>query len=157
MTVTIRATPEQCFDYIGDYRNMTATMDWVKTYEPVGAKASGKGARFSSTVEVAGKRFDTELVVVKWDRPYAMVAESKSPRTRGTWAIEEFDDGTTDCTLEYEYEMPGIFRLVPGSVVGRAIETGLDRALKRIKRNVEAGARKPAPRRKAAATGRARR
>ena len=146
VTVTVRATPEQCFDYVGDYRNMTATMDWVKRYEPVGARSGGKGTRFSSTVEVAGKRFDTELVMVQWDRPYSMVAESRSPRTRGTWIIVEYDDGTTDCTLEYEWELPGFLRLVPGSVVRRTIESGLTRALQRIKRAVEAEARRPARR-----------
>jgi hypothetical protein len=74
-----------------------------------------------------------------------MVATSrKGPKTRGSWSFEEFDDGTTDATLLYEYELPMVFKFVPG--VNGIIRGNLEKSMQKLKRLVEAETRARAPR-----------
>lgn len=142
VTVTIKAPVEAAFDFVAEPSNTPRFMSGITKYEPISGKSRGKGARFDSRAVVAGKHFDVELEVTSWRENERMVAISrKGPRTQGTWGFEEFDDGTTDVTLLYEYELPMIFKFVPG--VNGIIEGNLEKSLQKLKRLVEAGAKKP--------------
>jgi uncharacterized membrane protein len=137
VTVTIKAPVDSAFDFVAEPSNTPRFMTGITRYEPIGEKRRGKGARFDSRAVVVGKAFDVELEVTGWKDNERMVATSrKGPRTQGTWSFEEFDDGTTDVTLLYEYDLPMVFRFVPG--VNGIIEANLEKSLLKLKKLVEA-------------------
>jgi uncharacterized membrane protein len=151
VTVTVRAPVAAAFDFVAEPSNTPRFMTGITRYEPMGGQSRGKGARFDSRAVVVGKAFDVELEVTDWKENEVMVATSrKGPKTQGTWAFEEFDDGTTDVTLLYEYELPMVFRFVPG--VNGIIEANLEKSLQKLKKLLEAegGKKAPARARKAA-------
>ena len=142
-SVTIRATARQCFDYVADPSNVPRFMAGIQRNEPLTSKTRGKGARVLSVAEVAGKEIEAELEVTTWREPDRIVLNSvRGAKIRGTWTFQEFDDGSTDVTLLHEYELPGVFRFLPGGMVRGTIEKGLEDSLRRLKRQVEA-AQKP--------------
>lgn len=137
VTVTIKAPAEVAFEFVAEPSNTPRFMKGITKYEPIEGDGRGKGARLESRAVVAGKKFDVELEVTGWKQNERMVATSrKGPRTEGSWTFEEFDDGTTDVTLLYEYELPMIFRFVPG--VNGIIEGNLEKSLQKLKLLVEA-------------------
>jgi uncharacterized protein YndB with AHSA1/START domain len=149
VTVTIKAPVTQVFNFVAEPSNTPRFMRGITRYDPVGKKRTGKGAAYSSTAVIAGRDFDVELEVTAWDDDERIVAVSrKGPKTRGTWTFEEFDDGTTDATLVYEYELPMVFKLVPG--VNGMIERDLAKSLEQLRKLIEMEAKKPAGRRKTA-------
>jgi uncharacterized membrane protein len=136
-TVTVKAGARDCFDFVAEPSNTPRFMIGMKSYHPIGRKDRGQGARFISVIEIAGGRFESELETteyVPWER-ITGVARS-GPKTRGGWTFQEYDDGTTDVTLAWDYELPAVFRLVPG--VGTVMERGLRDSLKKLKRLIEA-------------------
>jgi uncharacterized membrane protein len=140
VTVTVRAPIEVAFDFVAEPANTPRFMRGLTRYQPIGEQSRGKGARFDSRAVIAGRNFDVELEVIDWIHNEKMVAASrKGPRTLGTWSFEEYEDGTTAVTLIYEYELPMLFRFVPG--VGGIIEDNLEKSLRELKRLVEAGTR----------------
>jgi len=141
VTVTIKGPVEKVFDFVNEPSNTPRFMRGISRYDPVGRKRTGKGAIYASTAVIAGRDFDVELEVTVWKENEMLVAVSrKGPKTRGTWRFEEFDDGTTDATLLYEYDLPVVFRFVPG--VNGIIEGNLQKSLAKLKTMVEAEAKK---------------
>lgn len=152
VTVTVKASVDQAFAFVADPANTTRFMKGMKTYRPITAKDRGKGARFATVIEIAGKKFESELETTAYVEGERIVGESRSgPKTRGTWIFEEYDDGTTDVTMQWEYELPGVFRFVPGA--GGIVEKGMEDSLKKLRTLIEAEAskatRKPAAKSKA--------
>jgi uncharacterized membrane protein len=142
VTVTIRAPADAVFNFVAEPANTPRFMSGISRYDPIGAKDRGKGAVLLSTANVAGKSFDVELVITSWKEHEMMVATSrKGPKTQGSWRFEEYDDGTTDATLLYEYELPLVFKFVPGA--SRIIESNMEKSLRKLKQLVEAEARRP--------------
>jgi uncharacterized membrane protein len=141
VTVTIRAPAAQVFEFIADPSNTPRFFSGITRHDPIGVKSRGKGARFASTAVVAGKAFDVELEVTAWKEGQMMVSTSrKGLKTRGSWRFEDCDDGTSDATMLYEYELPMVFKFVPG--VNGIIRSNLEKSLQTLKRMVEAeGAR----------------
>jgi len=153
VTVTVKAPAGDCFDFVADPKNTTRFMVGMKSYKPVGRKDRGKGAKFATVVDVAGKTFDSELETVEFVPGERIVGVSRSgPKTRGTWSFEEYDDGTTDVSMRWEYDLPGVFRFVPGA--GGFVDRAMAESLKRLKKLIEAEsgkARKTGARKKPAA------
>ena len=140
--MTIKAPAAQVFEFVNEPSNTPRFMRGISRYDPVGSKRTGKGAVYASTAVIAGRDFDVELEVTGWKQDELIVAVSrKGPKTRGTWRFEEFDDGTTDATLLYEYDLPIVFRFVPG--VNGIIEGNLEKSLAKLKTMLEAPAKKP--------------
>ena len=143
VTVTIKAPIETVFDFVDEPSNTPRFMRGISRYEPVGARRTGKGAIYASTAVIVGRDFDVELEVTGWKRNEMLRAVSrKGPKTRGTWHFRALDDGSTDATLLYEYDLPIVFRFVPG--VNGIIEGDLRKSLAKLRTLVEAEARKGA-------------
>lgn len=153
VTVTIKAPASAVFDFVAEPSNTPRFMNGISRYDPIGAQRKGKGARFASTAVVAGLDFDVELEVTSWKDGEMMVATSrKGLKTRGSWRFEDLDDGTSDATLLYEYELPMVFKFVPGA--NGIIRGNLEKSLQKLKRMVEAPTGRPgrAPAKKAGAS-----
>ncbi|HEV3231443.1 MAG TPA: SRPBCC family protein [Candidatus Dormibacteraeota bacterium] len=139
VTVTIAAGARTCFDFLADPANVTRYMSGITSYEPAGVRTEGRGARFRSVAEIAGRRFPAVLEITEWVDGERIVATAvEGVRTQGSWTLEEFDDGTTDVTLLHEYELPGAFRLLPSGPVNAGIRRELERSLDRLKKLIEA-------------------
>jgi uncharacterized membrane protein len=146
--VTIKADAATCFDFVTDPANVPGFMAAITRYEPQGAQTTGKGARFDSVADIAGRKFETVLVITDWkDCERMAVTSSGGLKLKASWLFEEFDDGTTDVTLVNEYEPPGVFRLMGGMVRG-TVENATAQSLERLKRQVEATVKKAAPRKR---------
>ena len=150
--ITINAEAPTCFDYVTNPTNVPGFMAGITRYEPQGTKDRGKGARFDSVADIAGRKFETVLAITDWkDGERMTVSSSSGLKLKASWLFEEFDDGTTDVTLVNEYEPPGVFRLM-GGLVRSAVEKATEQSLERLKRQVEATpTRRKAPAKKRAA------
>jgi uncharacterized membrane protein len=141
-TITIRADVRRCFDFVADPSNIPLFMAGIKRYEPQGKKDRGKGARFDSVAVIAGREIVTVLEIIDWKDCERMTAVTNGGlKLRASWIFEEYDDGTTDVTLTNEYDPPGVFKLM-GGVVRSTVDRGINQSLARLKRLVEAEARK---------------
>jgi uncharacterized membrane protein len=142
-TVSVDAPARDCFAYVANHRNATRFMLGIKRYEPLTEQASGMGARFLAVVEVAGRKLEAEMEITDWVDGEKMTSRSRrGPKTEGGWTFDESRDGTTAITLSYAYEVPGVFRLLPGRVVTGIVEGGLRLSLQRLKKEIEAVPRK---------------
>jgi uncharacterized membrane protein len=136
-TVTVDAGAQACFDFVAEPANLPRFMAGIKEHRPQGRRDRGKGASFDSVAEIAGRNFETVLVMTEWRDGEKITATSQGGlKLRATFVFEEFDDGTTDVTLVNEYEPPGVFRLM-GGLVRSTVETGLQESLESLKRMVE--------------------
>jgi uncharacterized membrane protein len=152
-TITIKADCGRCFEYVTDPVNVPRFMAAITRYEPQTEKQRGKGARFDSVAEIAGRRFETVLVISDWKEGERMaVASNGSLKLQSSWIFEQFDDGTTDVTLVNEYEPPGIFKLM-GGLVRSAVEKGTEQSLDDLKRQVEGLTQPPGSKRSAEPDG----
>ena len=144
VSVTVRATPAECFAVVADPANVPRYMSGVKTYEPLTADSRRKGARFHSVAVIAGKSFEVEMEITSWKEGERIVATAvKGPKTQGSWTIEEYDDGTCDVLLLHEYELPGVFRLLPSGPINASIKRELEKSLERLRKLIEASAASP--------------
>jgi len=143
VTVTIKAPVDTVFAFVDEPSNTPRYMRGISRYDPVGPRRTGKGAIYASTAVIVGRDFDVELEVTAWKRNEMLKAVSrKGPRTRGTWHFKAVEDGATDATLLYEYDLPMVFRFVPG--VNGMIEGDLRKSLAKLRTLVEAEASKGA-------------
>ena len=126
--------------------NLPRFMAAVKAHRPQGSRDRGKGASFDSVAEIAGRDFETVLVMTEWREGEKIIATSHGGlKLRATFVFEEYDDGTTDVTLVNEYEAPGVFRLM-GGLVRSAVEKAVQESLRDLKQMVEAETRRARPR-----------
>ncbi len=148
--ITINADASTCFDYVTDPANVPGFMAGITQYRPQGKKDRGKGARFDSVADIAGRKFETVLAITDWkDGERMTVASSSGLKLTTSWVFEELDDGTTDVTLVNEYEPPGFFRLM-GGMVRSTVEKATAQSLERLKLQGEASTKKaPATKRPA--------
>jgi len=145
-TCTVKADAQACFGFVAEPSNLPRFMVGIKAHRPQGKKERGQGASFDSVAEVGGRDFETVLVLTEWKEGEKITATSKSGlKLRATFVFDEFDDGTTEVTLVSEYEAPGVFRLM-GGLVRSAVEEAAEESLQKLKRMVEAEARKGRPR-----------
>ena len=141
VTVTIRAPIERVFDFVDEPSNTPRFMRGITRYDPVGPRRNVKGAVYASTAVIVGRAFDVELEVTGWKRHEMLKAVSRrGPKTSGTWRFAKAGDDSTDATLLYEYDLPLVFRFVPG--VSAIIEGDLRKSLAKLRTLVEAEARK---------------
>jgi uncharacterized membrane protein len=141
--ITINADAPTCFEYVADPSHVPGFMAGITRYQPQSGKDRGKGARFDSVADIAGRKFETVMAITEWrDGERMTMASSGGLKLRASWRFEDFGDGTTDVTLINEYEPPGVFRLM-GGLVRSTVEKATADSLQRLKRQVEAGAGTP--------------
>jgi uncharacterized membrane protein len=144
VTVTVEADGRTCFDFIADPAQVVRYMSGIAVHEPITKRTDRVGARFRSVAEVAGRRFPAVLEITEWVDGRRISAETvEGMRTRGSWTVEEYDDGTTDVTLVHEYELPGVLRLLPSGPIETGIRRELERSLGRLRDLIEEGASRP--------------
>ncbi len=136
-SIIIRAEASTCFDYVTEPENVPRFMAGIAAYEPQSKNHRVKGARFDGVADIAGRKFETVLVIEDWAEGRRMsIGSVGALKLRSTWDFEANDDGTTEVTLVNEYEPPGIFRLM-GGLVRSTVQEGTERSLVDLKLQVE--------------------
>jgi hypothetical protein len=123
--VTARSTPERAFDYFADHRPIASVLEGVRRWEPIGAKASGLGARYNVEMTALGFPLQSVLRLNRWRRPHEIgwVSESGIIRQEGGFTFAKVPGGVR-IELRIAYEPPASF-------LGAAIASRLDWTVRR--------------------------
>jgi uncharacterized membrane protein len=130
--VTVKCPPERAFDYFADYRHVAAVLEGVSRWEPVGAKASGLGARYNVEMTALGFPLKSVLRLNRWRRPHEIgwVSESGLIKQEGIFTFKKVTEGV-HIELRIAYEPPAWF-------LGAALASRLDRTVRgRLKSALE--------------------
>jgi hypothetical protein len=126
---TIRASTNisvpvaEAFAFAADYRNATILVSGLQSFEPVGKKTQGKGAKFAAVIEIAKKRYESVLAVTIYDKNKAIGwAPEKGGGHSLVWRFEPAGEAT-DVDFELGYEPPG-------GVKGALVRLSLDSMLR---------------------------
>ncbi|MHB8510481.1 MAG: SRPBCC family protein [Candidatus Dormibacteria bacterium] len=138
VTTTVRATAHECFACVADHRKVKLYLTAFSEYRPLTRKTTGVGSRFLTVLDLGGQHLKGELETIEWVVDQRISAQSVSgPRTRASWVFEEYEDGTTDIRFTHEFDMPGVFRLVPSGPILAGVKRELSRSMERLKELVE--------------------
>jgi hypothetical protein len=138
--VSVKTTPERAFDYFADHRHVAEVLEGVSRWEPMSARTTGVGARYSVEMTAFGLPLKNVLRLSRWDRPteIAWVSESGLIKQEGGFRFREVAGGVR-VELRIVYEPPAS---VVGAVVARRMDglvrRRLERALDRIRGVLEA-------------------
>lgn len=105
----IKASREQVFAYINDYRNVSEYFFGVSRFEPLTDQTSGAGATFESALKVGPKELKSTLKCTEWVENELISLESTSGfGAVTTWKLADADEaGTTTLEAEFIYTLPG--------------------------------------------------
>ena len=139
-SVEIGCSPEAAFDFVADHRNVPRVLEGITRWQPLGAQATGVGARFAVEMRTLGIPMANTLVLDRWQRPRALawVSDSGLIEQRGGWRFEPTAAGTR-VTLRIAYTPPGaaLGNLLAGRVDG-IVRRRLERALAVMREILEA-------------------
>jgi uncharacterized membrane protein len=137
--IQIARPPGDVFAWVADHRNVPRVLEGVDRWEPLGDRATGRGARFDVSMRALGLPLENVLVLDTWEEPSAIGWRSESglvPQAGG-WRFEPRPGGT-EVALTISYEPPGgaVGGLVAGRVDG-VVRGRLQQALERMKAVLE--------------------
>jgi uncharacterized membrane protein len=113
----------EAFSFAADYRNATILVSGLQSFEPVGKKTRGKGAKFAAVIEIAKKHYESVLAVTIYDKNKAIGWEAvKGGGHSLVWRFEPAGHDATDVDFELGYEPPGG---VAGALVRFSLESML--------------------------------
>lgn len=139
-STVIAREPTAVFAWVADHRNAPRALEGVRRWEPVGAQAAGRGARFRVAMDALGLPLENVLVLDRWEEPRAIGWHSESGLVpqRGGWRFRPVEGGT-EVTLTIVYRPPG--GPLGGLLAARAdglVRRRLERALVSMKVGIEA-------------------
>ena len=138
----IAARPEEVFDFVADYRNVSSVLEGISRWEPLDpGQARRRGARYDVEMRTFGIPLANRLVLDAWEPPRKIGWRSESGliAQRGGWTFAGHPDGTTTVTLRIGYEPP--LAAIGNLLAGRAdavVRRRLERALAAMKARLEA-------------------
>ena len=143
--VQVDRPPEVAFEWVSDYQNAASVLEGVTRWKPIGFKTRGAGARFDVAMRALGFPLENVLVIDTWQEPHAIAWHSEAgaiPQTGG-WTFDE-QNGGTEVTLTIAYQPPaGQVGAAVAGHVDSAVRRRLEKALQKMKREVEQTAAPP--------------
>ena len=138
-TVFVERRPEDVFDWVADYRNVSRVLDGVQRWEPVGDQSEGVGAVFDVRIGVLAIGLGIRLRITEWDRPRSIAFRSATAgiTADGWWRLRPHARGT-EVSLTIAYRLPGgglgdfVARRIEGLMRARVLK-----ALDRMKAAIE--------------------
>ena len=130
--VVVRTTPERAFDYFADHHHVAQVLEGVTKWEPIGARSTGIGARYSVELVAMGFPLRGVLRLDRWSRPHEIgwVSESGLIENDGGFTFTKAGDGVR-VELRIAY-------VPPASVIGALVARRLDRLVRgRLQRAME--------------------
>ena len=139
--ILVDRDPGSVFDYTQDYSNRLSWDTFLKTAELLnGAERAGAGVK-AWCVARNGLGMETEYVT--FNRPKTTAIKmTKGPfmfkAFLGSWVFKEMDNGQTEVTFLYSYQLRFPFNLVP-RIIKNNLQNNVKQRLRDLKACVEKG------------------
>ncbi|WP_426225061.1 SRPBCC family protein [Pseudarthrobacter sp. DSP2-3-2b1] len=136
-TVTVARPPQEVFDFLANFGNLSAYDAFVTTSGQVGDGPPGLGTRGRGTTRFMGQQFDWMVEFTEFEPPRRMVSRSidGTRDLTATFMLEPNGGGTSVTErLETGAKMGGLLGRLPDPVVNRLLARSLRRNLKTLTR-----------------------
>jgi uncharacterized protein YndB with AHSA1/START domain len=137
-SVDIAAPPERVFEYVAEPERMREWVGGLVEFRPL-SPGPALGSRAIQVVEMAGKKWELESEITRYEPPHLLEARLVAPKdfeSVASYRLEETDGQTrVTTTMETEYRHR-VARLL-GGVATRQAQRKLEADLDRLKRVVE--------------------
>lgn len=132
-SVVIPRPPQEVFDFLANFKNLSAYDAFVTKSGQVGDGPPGLGTRGRGTTRYMGRQFDWMVEYTEFEPPRRMVSRSVGgkPDITATFTLEA-DGGGTRVTerLETESKTAGLMGKLPAPLVNRLLGRSLRRNLR---------------------------
>lgn len=138
--VAVGCSPERAFDYFADHHHVAQVLEGVTRWEPIGARETGAGARYTVELNALGVPLRSTLRIERWSRPHEIgwVSESGLIRQEGGFTFHELPEGVR-IKLRIGYEPPAwAIGAAVARRLDRVVRVRLQRAMERIRDVLEA-------------------
>lgn len=138
-SIIIDASPEEVFDFTGDWRNLPEYQTGIENWKPTTETTRGEGARFSYTTKELGMEFDIETEIIKVTPNEERVWETVSGADiEAKWLFESLN-GETKVTyvLDYNLPVPIIGNILDALLVRERREIWVENMLQNLKTLIE--------------------
>ncbi|TMC98657.1 MAG: hypothetical protein E6J05_07995 [Chloroflexi bacterium] len=138
-SVVMRISPERAFDYFADHRHVADVLQGVTRWEPIGARATGVGARYEVELVAMGFPLRSVLRLDRWRRPHEIgwVSETGLIKQEGGFTFTKAPDGVeVELRIAYQPPAAAIGALIARHV-DRVVRGRLQKAMERIRDTLE--------------------
>ena len=138
-TIVINATPEEVFNFTGDWRNLPKYQTGIKNWQPTTEDTRGEGARFSYTTNELGMEFDIETEIIEVTLNEERVWKTVSGADIEAKYLFESQNGKTKTTyiLDYNLPIPIIGNILDVLLVRESRELWVENMLQNLKTIIE--------------------
>jgi carbon monoxide dehydrogenase subunit G len=135
-SVTIARPPQEVFDFLANFENLSAYDAFVNASGQVGDGPPGLGTRGRGTTRYMGQQFEWMVEFTEFDPPRKMVSRSVEGKrdVTATFTLEPADGGTRLTERLETGAMGGLLRRLPDPLVNRLLGRSLRRNLKTLAR-----------------------
>jgi hypothetical protein len=137
--VNVKATPEEAFDWVAEFRHVSEVLEGVTKWEPLGSKTKGVGALYNVEMTALGLPLSNVLRLDRWQRPdeIGWVSESGMVKQEGEFRFTGANKGVR-IDLRIAYEPPAaVVGMFVAQWVDGMVRRRLELALRRIKETLE--------------------
>ncbi len=138
-SIVIDASPEEVFNFTGDWRNLPEYQTGIKNWQPTTENTMGEGARFSYTTKELGIEFDIETEIVEVTLNEERVWKTVSGADIEAKYLFEPQNGRTKTTyiLDYNLPIPVIGNILDALLIRKSRELWVDNMLQNLKTLIE--------------------
>ena len=138
-TIPSPRSPEEVFDYMAMFSNVTEWDPTAAKAHPIGANDPGPGARFHVLVRWMGREIPLDYETTSYQRPKRIVlrAENSTTISQDTVTVTPTDSGC-EMTYEAQLTLKGVIKLID-PVFGLAFKRLGDNAAAGLRRELGRG------------------
>ena len=135
-SVTIARPPQEVFDFLANFENLSAFDAFVTASGQVGDGPPGLGTRGRGTTRFMGQQFDWMVELTEFEPPRRMVSRSVEGKrdVTATFTLEPADGGTRVTERIETGAMDGLLGRLPDPLVNRLLGRSLRGNLKTLSR-----------------------
>ena len=135
-SVTIARPPQEVFDFLANFENLSAFDAFVTASGQVGDSPPGLGTRGRGTTRFMGQQFDWMVELTEFEPPRRMVSRSVEGKrdVTATFTLEPADGGTRVTERIETGAMGGLLGRLPDPLVNRLLGRSLRGNLKTLSR-----------------------
>jgi carbon monoxide dehydrogenase subunit G len=135
-SVTIARPPQEVFDFLANFENLSAFDAFVTASGQVGDGPPGLGTRGRGTTRFMGQQFDWMVEFTEFEPPRRMVSRSVEGKrdVTATFTLEPADGGTRVTERIETGAMGGLLGRLPDPLVNRLLGRSLRGNLKTLSR-----------------------
>ena len=139
-TATVEGTPEEIFDFLTKYENVTRLQPQFQSARVVSPQPSGLGAVVELKGHFHGMPMTVRNRIITFSPPYRMVSISEGTvLSRNTWELRPVDGAehpATEVSFIVEYKMSGplggLFTGLTSSIFHKEVQSLTDASLHRL-------------------------